>query len=369
LLASLGEDDVAARSRYVRASVAVPGFDPPDVDRSAEILLDLGARIARALGRRAPLFCMSDKHLDMIYARRSEFTRAFAMILNDEETAWALHDKGRFYDLCERRGVRAPRTLQSSADIDARLHELGEPLLVKPKQKTAWREIQGGLLGGAGKARVFATRADLCEEPGFARYKDRIIVQEYIASDVMGLLSFHGLADASGVLLAHYCGRKIRTQPMFAGESSFIELVRGSELEAEGKAVAAKLGLRGPFKIDFVRNRASGELVVLEINARYNLWNRIGAAHGVNLPAIAYDLLVNGRAPAMTPAYEPAYRWLDLYRDYHAFREERTRGGMTAAGWIASVCRPRTLYGTFAWNDPMPFVHWMAEFVANRTSF
>ena len=46
----------------------------------------------------------------------------------------------------------------------------------------------------------------------------------------------------------------------------------------------AALGLRGVAKLDFKRT-AAGELVLLEVNPRFNLWHLPGAVAGVNLPA------------------------------------------------------------------------------------
>ncbi len=366
VLAALGPRDVASRSRYVVEHREVPGFDPPDLERSAAILLDLGAELAGAAGRRVPLFYNSDKHLELIYRHRSRLAAHYLFLLNEEDTAWALHDKSRFYRLCERAGVLVPRTLQSAADLDARLAEIETPVLVKPKLKTSWRRIQRELLGSDSKARVFPSGAALREHPAFPRYKDEIIVQEYLAGDASRLCSFHGFADERGRVLASYTGRKIRTYPMFAGESSFVELTRSPELTARGREVVERLGLRGVFKIDFLHDERTGRFYTLEINARYNLWNELGAVNGVNLPAIAYDWLVDGREPAAEPEAMATHRWLDLYRDYQAFRDERRRGALSLVAWLTSIADPNIVYETFAWSDPRPFATWLADFVRER---
>jgi predicted ATP-grasp superfamily ATP-dependent carboligase len=142
--------------------------------------------------------------------------------------------------------------------------------------------------------------------------------------------------------------------------------VRFHALDVAGRDVAARLGLRGVFKIDFIRDAASGRLYTLEINARFNLWNQLGAAHGVNLPAIAYQYLVRGRAPETEPRYEPRYKWLDAYRDRLTFREEHQRGAMKLGDWLSSLADPFMVYETFAWDDPAPFIQWAGQFVRER---
>jgi D-aspartate ligase len=363
VLATPEPNDVALRSRHVAGYRVVPAFDDPSLDRAAEAIVDLGAMLHRALGRKVPLFYNSDKNLELIYRHREALAAHYLLRLNDEAIAWALHRKDLFYPLAERAGVRVPRTLQSSAAIDTDLEALRDPVLVKPKTKTAWRAIQRDLFEGHGKARVFFTKRALRHHPSFARHRDAVVVQEFLGGDVASLYSFHGYVGADGRLLAAYCGRKIRTFPAFAGESCFIELVKDADVDRVGRDVVRRLGLKGVFKIDLVRDGQTGMFYTLEVNARFNLWNHLGAACGVNLPAIAYDDLVAGQAPAADPVYVPHYRWVNLYRDYLAFREQRGRGTLGPSAWLGSLASPWVLHETFAWHDPGPFAQWAGEFV------
>ncbi|XXX72120.1 hypothetical protein WMF30_31190 [Sorangium sp. So ce134] len=349
-------------SRHVSAACIVPGFDAASLDASAAILLDLGARLHASLGRRIPLFYGTDPQLELVYRHRRALAQHFLFLLNDEDVCWSLLDKERFYGLCASRGVLAPRTLRPGGD----LADLREPLLVKPRRKSAWAEIQRDLLGGAGKARRFGTRAELLAHPHFERLKRDLIVQEHIPGGVVDLVSFHGFADERRELLAWFCGRKLRTYPAFAGESAIVEVTGDEEVAAAGREVAAKLGLKGPFKIDLARDARSGALYTLEVNARYTLWNHVGAAAGVNLPRVAYDYLVEGRRPAAPPRAAPGYRWLNVYRAYRAFREQR--GGASLATWLASVAGAPTVYDAFAWDDPRPFARWASTFLTRKVA-
>lgn len=366
VLVTSNPNDAAIRSRHLLAHHVVPGLEEPHLAQSAERILDLGAAMHRTLGRKVPLFYSSDRHLELIYRYREAFEEHYLVLLNEQDTALSMHDKERFYLLTAHLGIPAPRTLQSGEDVDQRLGELREPLLVKPKRKTSWKGIQRDLLAGNSKAMVFATRAQLLAEPAFAHYKDEIIIQECIPGDVDSLVSFHGFCDRSSRLLASYCGRKIRTYPRFAGESSFIELIKDQAVVAAGREIIAKLGLRGPFKIDFIRDSRTFDLCTLEINARFNLWNHLGAVNGVNLPLIAYNYLVYGRAPARDAEYEPRYKWLSLYQDYCAFRERHDTGELGLGSWLASIADPSIVHETFAWRDPAPFVQWLGGVIRGK---
>ena len=367
VVATTDPADVTLRSRYVSGHVVLPGFEGADLERSAVALLELGARLADASGGPVPLVYGTDRHLELLYRYRHELARYYLFLLNDVELGWALHDKARFAALCAARGVLAPKTADPGYDPAGALAALREPLVVKPKCKASWAELKAELFGGEGKARAFATRDELLAHPGFVKHARSLLVQEQVDCDTADLCSFHGFADARGRLLASFGGRKVRTFPEFAGESSLIELTDDPAVERAGRDAARALGLKGPFKIDLARDRASGRYYTLEVNARYTLWNYLGAVHGVNLPAVAYAYLVDGRAPVAPPPYAPRYRWLNFYRDAKAFRERHPRGRLGAAEWASSVAPGHLIYELFAWTDPAPFLHWAGRLVATRT--
>jgi predicted ATP-grasp superfamily ATP-dependent carboligase len=357
-------EDITLRSRYVVGRVVVPGF----VDRRGETLerlLEAGRHLLVAWGRRAPLFFGTDAQLAFVHDHRDALGEAFAFLLNDDALARSLWDKERFDDIARRAGVPVPLTARG--DDHGAIGRLRAPLVVKPRTKVAWRDVQNDLFGGRGKARVFANARELDACPAFRVHARGLLVQEHVPGATRDLASFHGFVDPSSRLLAWFCGRKIRTYPMTAGESSFIELTRDRDVEALGKDVVRRLGLRGVLKIDMIKDPRDGRLFVLEINARYNLWNYLGAAHGVNLPRVAYDLLVRGRAAPPT-YYEPRHRWVNFYRDALACREATHEGHLRWLRWAASLAKGSNVYEAFAWTDPRPFAAWLGDQVRRKVA-
>lgn len=363
------KDDVTARSRYVRETCVVPGYTEAARAETANALMALGQRLADETGGKIPLFYGSDGHLALLFRYRRELAQTFLFLINDEVTGPALLDKEAFADLCTARGVSAPRTARVRPGVDfvSELRSLRAPLLVKPKRKTDWYDIHDGLFEGKGKARRFESAQELIDHPAFERFQDRLLVQELIEGTAADLLSFHGFADAQGELLASFCGRKVRTFPAFAGESALIELCEDPAVDAEGREVARRLGLVGPFKIDLIRAPGNQGLFTLEVNARFNLWDHLGAADGVNLLAIAYDYLVDGRRPVVTPQAHPRSRWQSLYRDVAALYAEPVLRPAAVLDWASALWRQPLVHETFDWRDPMPFAYWLAGFVRERT--
>jgi predicted ATP-grasp superfamily ATP-dependent carboligase len=352
-------DAAALHSRHVHEALVVPGYGRKMATRTLTRLLALAEQIRREYGHKPPLFYGDDEQLGFIYANRAALETHYALLLNEPEIGRALYDKSQFYPLCERVGIRAPRTLAPGDELT----RLREPILVKPKRKPEPEGLREAFFGGAAKARIFATRAELEAHPAWPAARDELVVQEYVEGAVEDLCSFHGFADESHRLLAGFCGRKLRTYPALGGESSFIELVEDEEVERVGREIVRGLGLKGPFKIDLLRDTHSGVLWTLEINARYTLWDYLGAMNGLNVLEIAYDHLVEHRQPSNAGGVRAYRRWLSLYRDAHAYREQHRLGLLGLGEWLRSIASPSSVYEVFAWDDPLPFVFWMRNFL------
>jgi D-aspartate ligase len=351
--------DPTLRSRYADGARVVPGYTGDDAQaETVRTLCQLGDALVAERGRRTPLLFGTDAQLAMVHAHDEELRERYLYLVNRPELGRTLLDKERFASFAARAGVPVPRTVGFG-------EEIGGPLLVKPKRKTDWHGLQSALFDGRGKARTFASARELraCDE--LREYADQVVVQELIHHRPDGLLSFHAFADEESQILASFVGRKIRTYPSDAGESSYIELASDAAIDALGRRVTRALGLRGPFKIDIVREEGTGRDLVLEVNARFTLWSYLGAVSGVNLPAIACAYLERGEIPGPRRA-RTDFRWLNFYRDYHAFRERRALGTIGVGEWLASLAPRHKVYETFAWRDPRPFASWLGQSVRER---
>jgi D-aspartate ligase len=351
IVASPQPDWPALGSRFARGRLILPPLERGEA--LVEALLGAGERLARALGKKIPLYYGDDDFLNVILEHREALGRYFAFIVNEPAVARALIEKDQFEAFAERRGLPVPRTLKWE-ELDAWY----SPVIVKPKVKIAYEDsaIFQRLFSGAGKARIFASGPELTAMALARQLREGLVIQEYVPGDDRHLWSFHGYADEDGALLVSFMGRKIRTYPASTGVSSFLELVHNDAFMSVGRDVAARIPLRGVFKMDFKRDAVSGAWRLLEVNARYNLWHHLGAANGINLPRAAYDYLVYGRRPQATPPYRTTHRWLALRPDYRAYRELAARGELGLLGWLRSLVQTPKVYEVFSWTDPAPFV-------------
>lgn len=358
VLASTDPDDPARWSRLARRSLVLP---PLTGRNEAAALRALCLAVDSLVGREGPrpLFVYgSDEALAFVHRNRAALGARFAIALGDDDLLSAALDKQRFHERANRLGVRTPDALEVGESLDE-APRLGPMAMVKPRSKHESSAHLMAWLGGAKARRVATAESGWREE--LASVRSEIVVQRRVPHDIADLVSIHGYADESGAILASFVGRKIRTHPRESGGSSCVGLVDDPALERAGLDVARRLGVVGPFKLDLVRDGETGELVTLELNARFTLWSYLGAVHGVNLPLVAYRSLVEGRHLA-PPFVRPRVRWIDLDRDFRARREL----GVSLPRWLWSLTKTPNVYELFAWDDPLPALVWLGGAVRDR---
>jgi len=239
---------------------------------------------------------------------------------------------------------------------------------VKPKLKLDWHDspLHERLFTDDGKALVFENGAAAAAHPLVERYRNQLLFQEFIPGDDEQLWSYHGFADEDGEVISSFVGRKIRTYPPITGESAYIEMVCDPGLSAFGKMMAARIPLRGPFKIDFKKDPRDGRLLVLEINARHTLWHYLGAVNGVNVARAGYDYLAYGRRSQPATTYSTSHRWVFMRLDFLAYRALAREGQLGLLAWLRSLLAAPRIYNVFAWNDPGPMAAMWAGRFARR---
>jgi D-aspartate ligase len=350
ILATSDRAEPALLSRYCDTRLPLPPLEQREA--VLDVLLSAGERLREALGKPVPLYYGNDDTLNLVQECRAELASCYRLVLNDPGVARALLDKDAFNAIARERALPVPRMLRWE-ELDC----FTEPVLVKPKTRLAWdaSPVHLRLFDGKGKARVFPNGWTLKADPLAAQLREELALQEYIAGDDRQLWSFHGFATERAELLAWFIGRKLRTYPASTGMSSYLELARDAELAALGRDIVARVPVKGVFKMDLKRDPRTGRFHLLEINARFNLWHYLAARNGLNLPAIAYDYMVEGKRPSHT-SYRTSHRWLSLRFDSRAYWELRSRGELGFGAWLWSLLSARKVCDVFSWRDPLPYL-------------
>jgi predicted ATP-grasp superfamily ATP-dependent carboligase len=212
----------------------------------------------------------------------------------------------------------------STGEAISEVEGLAPPMIVKPvRREPAWDTVSPG------KALLVENSQDLRSAlAAVGATHSSVIVQQLVPGPEARIESYHVYIDPAGEIAAEFTGRKLRTYPNSLGHSTALVTTSATDVARLGRSITQKLGLRGVAKLDFKRDPA-GRLWLLEVNPRFTLWHRVGAAAGVNIPAIVAADLLNLPRPK-TAAARPGVRWCKVRDDLRAVRQE----GSSIAAWL-----------------------------------
>ncbi len=327
-------------SRYAREIIewADPWREP---ERLVTNLLDFGARQAR----KPVLFYESDADMLMVSRNRERLSEFYDFVVADAELIETFVEKLKFQELAQSLGLPVPPAVKLDADGRGELSGLGFPLIVKPLTRRAaeWKPV-----AGLGKALIFESAAAL---EGFlgspASHGLELLAQECVPGPESAIESYHVYVDESGQIAGEFTGKKIRTFPREFGQSCALTVTDEHDVAELGRRIVARTDFRGVAKFDFKRD-PNGDLKLLEINPRFNLWHHLGARAGVNLPVLVYCDLTGVERPAYGPA-RAGTNWCRVWQDVFMAR----RDGVGLGDWLrwAFACDARP---GFSIDDPLP---------------
>jgi predicted ATP-grasp superfamily ATP-dependent carboligase len=324
-------------ARFSRFTVATLDYADPWKDPGA--LLDILLQFGRQQPEPPVLYYETDGEMLLVAQHRDKLARRFRFVVPDAELALDLVDKARFARLAERLDLPVPRARLLDPTSELRLSELdvSYPFILKPlTRKPGWGSVSEPLTRSGRWGRIGAP-AKVIEIESFdemrrawPRLQDagtEFLAQELIRGPESSIESYHAYVSASGDVLGEFTGRKIRTWPVGYGHSTALETSDAPDVVELGRWCMQQMGLVGPAKFDFKRDSA-GNLHLLEVNPRYNLWHHLGAVAGVNLPGIAYADLT-GTSAGPPPSPKVGLTWCKPWHDVLAARES----GMTLLAW------------------------------------
>jgi D-aspartate ligase len=318
-----------------------------DCSKNTEVLVDALVHFGQTQSERPVLFYEEDAQVLFVSRHRERLAQAFRFVIADAQLVEDLLDKGRFQQLAERFEFPVPAGRRfKPAFVDPTDVGVAFPLIVKPLTRLEpWNNVFGL------RKAIYVENAQALRSlwPQLCAVRLELLAQEFIPGAEERIESYHCYVDERGGIAGEFTGRKIRTYPVCYGHTSALEITDADDVRRNGRAIVERLALTGVAKLDFKRD-PRGDLRLLEINPRFNLWHHAGAVAGVNIPALVYADLVGTQRPPVAHA-RAGVRWCRMWKDLPAARA----GGMPLRGWLpwALDCEAKS---TLSWDDPMPLL-------------
>lgn len=357
------EDDPAFRSRYCDECVVVP--DPAeDITDYKDALLALAARpdVETIVPLREEDIYVLSKH-------RSAFGEHVATPWPTFETLRTAHDRDRLFAAAREAGVSVPET-QPIDDVD----DWNQELVVKSRFALLADEYVPERLDDEIVDGGSATFLEPDERPDVEALKSEFKHEPHVQKYLRGTEYSLGVLYEDGEPVVETQKRVIRGEHYYCGPSVYHESVDIPALEAVGRDLLTELDWHGPADVDIIRDEATGEYKLLEINPRFWATVQMEIHAGFDFPFYYWNLARDEPVQAIPTAQagvtshfllgELSYLTSILTEDHPLC----TRPSAPFEAWEIgkSVLRDRRS-DLLTIDDPRPFVACLANEVRART--
>lgn len=354
-------DNLGLYSRYARRYIC------PNPKIQSDKLLKYLKNLSQKAARRPILFPTSDTYVLFVSRNREELGKYFEIIMADRQVQEDLVSKSRLHEIAIRVGIPDPQTyiIKSPNELPYVSEEVPYPCIIKPAYSQSWYRPEIEALIGRQKV----IEADTPEMLTYwykkiATIEQRMVIQEVIPGEDDHLYYVPSYLDRNSRILGAFIGRKTRVTPIHFGSASFVETVYDPVLLELNKKLLSSVKYRGLAGVEFKLDPRDGKYKLIEVNARWGLWDALGAYCGVDLGYIAYLDAIGQRVKPVS-TYNSGKKWFSLERDILAFLQYRKEGNSNFRNWLSTLSFSM-MHACFAWEDLGPAIWLIKKALSSR---
>lgn len=304
---------------------------------------------ARRLGCRPLLFPTGDAEALLIAEYRDALMPYCRIWNNSRADLLNIIGKEQLYRHAANAGIAIVPSLYRPAwsELEAWSHSHPGPYLIKPDYEGSPRNTLGK------KNLSFDDRTALLQ---WAQHADlsELIIQRRLRGGDGNIFDCYGLCDANGRVVTLATHRRWRQHLPDVGATCFGEIpANAPDVEAltieRTQRLLGTLKYHGIFGIEWLRDDSSGEVYLIDFNARpFSTISHL-ADCGLNLPHLAALELAGDDLShiPLTPSLQHKF-WVDFPRDIETYTLKRDAGELTLLRWLRSLLNCRS----FAYWDP-----------------
>ena len=323
--------------------------------RGEEALIERLIAVAQGMAAPPIVIATSDKHALLMAKHRERLSRHCRLWNTTQADLESIVNKHQLYALAERAGVKTvPAIVEPDLEqLSQWSRENPAPYFLKPfyegiavcqlKQKNLILDSRQALL-------------DYVAGHGAAG----LVIQRLIRGGDGYIFDSYGLCDRRGAIVTIASHRRWRQNPPDTGTTSYGEIPASPEGRDESalfdntRRLLSAIHYHGIFGIEWLQDRATGELYIIDFNARP--FSSIGhlTACGLNLPLLAYRELAGDDLAEVDPQPRLRHRfWIDLMSDLWWAQSKREAADLQWAPWVGTILRARE-HAYWSWRDPGP---------------
>jgi len=343
--------DVGLYSKYAQRYIC------PDPKIQSDRLLKYIKKLRQKVACKPILFPTGDEYVLFVSQNREKLDKDFEIVMADRQVQEDLVSKSGLHEIAIRAGIPEPQTyiVKSPNELSYASEEIPYPCIIKPVYSKSWHKPEIEALIGRKKVIKVDTPETLTYwYEKIAPIEPRMIIQEVIPGGDDHLYYVPSYLDRNSRILGAFIGRKVRVTPIHFGSASFVETIYDPKLLELNRKLLHSVKYRGLVGVEYKLDPRDGKYKLIEVNARWGLWDGLGAYCGVDLGYIAYlDAIGQKVEPVST--YQAGKKWLSLERDLSAFLQYRKEGSLALKTWLSTLSFSM-MHACFAREDLGPSV-------------
>jgi predicted ATP-grasp superfamily ATP-dependent carboligase len=355
-------DSIRGIGTYSKYATFIKVPDPSvDVNGFINKLMDLNV----SGFKEKPLLLPTNDHwAEAISLHKKILDDKFTPCVSDSNIIDLILDKYAFSKEAERLGIPVPKSWAVD-DIRNCLQILEYPIAIKARK----RRIVSNTIHGIDRTKIAdKLRFIICKNSSdleeYVRLADKYNIdcycQEIVNGDSSSMRSI-GIYANKGIVKGLFYGRKVRGYPFLFGDCIVGEALSIPEW---ARIYAQKLircyGYTGIAEIEFMEDRNTGKINLIEMNPRSWSWVEICPYAGVNLAYIAYqDLILKKSIDTVEVSSEKLpVRYSKVLQDFwniiYRYKQEKILNiNMSFSTWRKELKNIRTIYAEFPEKDPL----------------
>lgn len=333
----------------------------PDIKTNPQAYLQFLAEFSQKLGCKPVLFPLSDEHVLTISRNRKLVDQYYELVMSSPETIEALATKHGLIEVAHELHIPAPLTFfpQSVHEVELISNTVQYPVIIKPGESPQWhdpqivRHLRRGILAGRAKVVVCHNPSELQDYyRKLAALNPELIIQEIIPGEDSRLHYVSFYLDRQSRPLGIFAGRKERVIPVGFGSASFVHSYYDPVLIEMGLRILQGTQYQGLGGVEFKKDPRDEVYKLIEVNARFGMWDGLGAKCGVDLAYIAYcDTLRIPVEPVTT--FRTGIAWVDWQRDLRAAIQYWRKSQLNWRDWLFSL-QGNKMWAIYNRADPLP---------------
>ena len=349
------KNQIGMNSRYCESIVC------PSVEENERKHVDFLIDFAKKLKTKPMLYATGDNTV-LCYAKYEDELKDYFYYTNDKkENVYRTVPKINMYETAVELGIDVPKSYipHNQSELKGIFDDLKKPFILKPSYSNTWYVKEMAQLVSNQKCIVINDYDELCQWYDIlSKNKNEIIISEIVPGPDQNLYYVPSYRTRNGKYLGIFVGQKVRVTPVHFGSASYVELCKRSELEILTKQILDKLNYVGLSGVEYKYDEDDNKYKLIEINARYGLWDCLGEKIGIDLAYIAYcDVLgiENGLDVVEQPEDKKKVAWLSFERDIDAFLGYKRENDIQIVSWLRTLVNVKK-YSVFDIWDLSPYL-------------